>query len=149
MKATEASAVTDYTASLHYKEGMNMKIIEWLVVGTLLVSPVALAQEPNPYNGTWKASLVTKKGETRKGTVILKNQDGTWDIQWQNVKNPCVGRPSPIVVQRTSTDELVFEINRSKALKGCKDNIATLKRVNETTLQGELDDGRKLTLVRK
>ena len=53
------------------------------------------------------------------------------------------------MIERASTDELVFKIMRSKSLKGCKDQIATLKRVNETTLQGELDDGRKLTLVRE
>lgn len=126
-----------------------MKIIKWLVTGTLLVCPVAMAQEPNPYSGTWHASLEVQKGVIREGTVILKDQDGTWDITAQKMKNPCVGRPSPIVIQRTSTDELVFEINRSKALKGCKDNIAIMKRVNETTLQGKLDDGRKLTLVRE
>jgi hypothetical protein len=126
-----------------------MRTIEWLVIGSLLVSPVALAQEANPYSGTWDATLVSFKGETRKGKVILKDKDGTWDMNWQSPKNPCVGKRSPVVVQRTSADELVFEIRRSEALRGCKDSIVTLKRVNETTLKGELDDGRKLTLIRK
>lgn len=125
-----------------------MKTIEWLVIGTLLVCPVALAQESNPYSGAWKASLVNKKGVARKGTVILKDQGGTWDFQWQSAKNPCAGRPAPIVIQSTSTDELVFEIRKSEVLKGCTDHIATLKRVNDTTLQGGLDEGQKLTLVR-
>jgi hypothetical protein len=126
-----------------------MKTIEWLVIGSLLLCPVVLAQEPNPYSGTWAVSIVGKKGVSRNGTVIVKDRDGTWDVTWSDVKNPCTGIQAPIVVQRTSTDELVFEIIRSRSLKGCKDNIATLKRVNETTLQGALDDGRKLTLVRK
>lgn len=133
--------------SLH--RGINMKTIEWLVIGTFLASPVALAQEPNLYSGTWEVNMVSKKGEPRKGTVILKDQDGTWDINWQNVKKPCAGIRAPILIQRTSPDELVFEIRRSEALRGCKDQIATLKRVSDTTLQGELDDGRKLTLLRK
>ena len=126
-----------------------MKTIEWLVIGTLLVCPVALAQEPNPYSGTWEVSMVSRKGENRKGEVIIKDQDGTWDIDWWNEKKPCKGIQAPIVIERASTDELVFKIMRSKSLKGCKDQIATLERVNETTLQGELDDGRKLTLVRE
>ncbi len=126
-----------------------MRILEWLVVGSLLASPIALAQDANPYSGTWDAKLLNKKGETRKGTVILKDKDGTWDFNWQNPNNPCVGMRSPVAVQRTSADELVFEIQRSKALKGCKDNIVSMKRINDTTLQGELDDGRKLTLIRK
>ena len=53
------------------------------------------------------------------------------------------------MIQRTSTDELVFEVRKSEALKGCTDHIATLKRVNDTTLQGELDEGQKLTMVRE
>lgn len=126
-----------------------MRLFEWLVIGSLLASsPIALAQEPNPYQGTWDATLVNLKGETRKGTVTLNDQEGSWDINWTDFRKPCAGIRAPVVVQRASADELVFEINRSKALKGCKDNIVTLKRVDETTLKGELDDGRKLTLVR-
>jgi len=126
-----------------------MRLFEWLVIGSLLASsPIASAQEPNPYQGTWDATLVNKKGETRKGTVTLKDQEGSWDISWKDFQKPCAGIRAPVVVQRASADELVFEINRSKALKGCGDNIVTLRRVDETTLKGELDDGRRLTLVR-
>jgi hypothetical protein len=121
-----------------------MKTVEKLIIVALLVSPLAIAQEPNPYNGTWHASLVTQKGISREGTVIINDQGGTWKITSQIFKNPCAGLQAPIVIQRTSTDELVFKIFRSKALRGCDDDIATLKRVNETTLQGELNDGRKL-----
>jgi len=126
-----------------------MKILEWLVVGTLLAGTAAWAQEPNPYSGTWHVSMVNLKGEHRKGTVALADQDGTWDIEHQNVKNPCAGIKAPIVIKSVSADGLVFEIVRSRSLRGCTDNIATLRRVNETTLQGELDDGRKLTLTRE
>jgi hypothetical protein len=126
-----------------------MKTVEKLIIVALLVSPLAIAQEPNPYNGTWHASLVTQKGISREGTVIINDQGGTWKITSKIFKNPCAGLQAPIVIQRTSTDELVFKIFRSKALRGCDDDIATLKRVNETTLQGELNDGRKLTLVKE
>lgn len=73
------------------------------------------------------------------------------DYEWLELTATAglIGLPAPIAIQHASPDELVFEVNRSKVLKGCKDNIVTLKRVNETTLQGELDDGRKLTLVGK
>jgi hypothetical protein len=125
-----------------------MKSIACLVIGSLLASPIALAQEPNPYSGTWDATLANNKGETRVGKVILKDQDGTWDINWHSARNPCAGMRSPILIQRTSADGLVFEIKRSEVIRGCKDNIVTLKRVDATTLKGELDDGRKLTLVR-
>ena len=119
-----------------------MRIYEWLVIGSLLACTAVWAQEANPYSGTWQAHLVNNKGEQREGTVILGDQDGTWDIERKQFKNPCVGIKAPILITRVSADELVFEIVRSRSLKGCKDNIVTLKRVNETTLQGELDDGR-------
>ena len=126
-----------------------MKILAWLVTGLWLACSTVWAQEPNPYSGTWKTSMVNNKGEHRKGKVILADQEGTWDIEHQNVKNPCVGIRAPIVINSVSADELVFEIVRSRSLKGCKDNIATLQRVDENTLQGALDDGRTLTLTRE
>ena len=125
-------------------------IMRFLSILLMAVLPaLALAQEANPYNGSWHARLVNVKGISREGTVIINNQGGTWKITSKIFKNPCAGLQAPIVIQRTSTDELVFKIYRSKALGGCDDDIATLKRVNKTTLQGELNDGRKLTLVRE
>lgn len=126
-----------------------MKTIEWLVIGSLLTSPIALAQESNAYVGTWDVRMLSKKGKTLVGKVILQNQEGTWDIYWSNPNDACTGLKAPIAVKSTSTDELVFEILKSKALRGCKDDVATLKRVDDTTLQGELSDGRKLTLIKK
>lgn len=126
-----------------------MKTIEWLVIGSLLTSPIALAQESNAYVGTWDVRMLSKKGKTLVGKVILQNQEGTWDIYWINPNDACTGLKAPIAVKSTSTDELVFEILKSKALRGCKDDVATLKRVDDTTLQGELSDGRKLTLIKK
>ncbi|HUT40367.1 MAG TPA: hypothetical protein VM011_03425 [Gammaproteobacteria bacterium] len=126
-----------------------MKTAVWLVTGIWLACSTVWAQEPNPYSGTWKMSLVNKKGEHRQGAVIIADQEGSWDIERQDVKNPCVGIRAPISINSVSADELVFEIVRSRSLKGCKDNIATLKRVDENTLQGALDDGRTLTLTRE
>jgi hypothetical protein len=126
-----------------------MRTRDWLVIGILLAGPLALAQAPNPYNGTWHVSLKDEGGKSREGTVTFKDEAGTWKITAKKFKNPCIGLQSPIVVQRATADELVFQINRSKALRGCEDNIANVKPVNETTLQGEVDDGRKITLTKE
>ena len=126
-----------------------MKRIEWLVIGSLLLSPVALAEGPNPYTGTWTAEFVTSKGKTRKGTVILKQKDGTWDMKHQRFQNPCSGKPFPIVIKKASEDKLVFKILRSRVLSGCTDHTAVLKPINDKTLQGETKSGQKITLVRK
>ena len=126
-----------------------MRTRKWLAMGILLAGPLALAQTPNPYNGTWHVKLADEGGKTREGTVSIADLGGTWKITAKNFKNPCQGLQSPVVVQRATADELVFQINRSKALRGCEDNIATLKPMNETTLQGEVDDGRKITLTKE
>jgi hypothetical protein len=126
-----------------------MKTMNLVILGALFASPFVLAQEANPYSGKWDAKLINRQGELRTGTVILTDREGTWDISWVNPRNPCAGKRAPIVIQRTSAEELVFEIQRSKVLQGCKDNVVTMKRVDQTTLKGELDDGRKLTLIKK
>jgi hypothetical protein len=126
-----------------------MKIITGLVVAMLMACSSAGAQDANPYSGTWRAALVNNKGEHREGTVLLGESDGKWDFERRVYKNPCVGIPAPIVIRSVTADELVFEVLRSKSLKGCKDNVATLKRIDGRTLKGELDDGRRLTLTRE
>ena len=126
-----------------------MKKIEWLVIGLLLLSPIALAEAPNPYIGTWSAEFVTPKGKTRKGTVILKQEDGTWDMKHKSYQNPCAGKPFPIVIKNATADELIFEVVRSRVLRGCTDHTATLKRINDKKLQGETRSGLEITLVRE
>ena len=66
----------------------------------------------------------------------------------QRSTNPCTGRAYPIAVQVASATELKFEISRAKTLAGCKDGTATLRRVDDKTLEGEFDDF-KLRLVRQ
>lgn len=126
-----------------------MKTIEWLVIGSLLIGQTALAQEPNPYIGTWQVSMVNNQGGSVKGKVIINSQDGTWDMFWQSTREPCAGIKAPIMIKRASANKLVFKILRSESLKGCKNHVAKLKPVDETTLHGKLNDGRELTLVRE
>ncbi|MEZ5542749.1 MAG: hypothetical protein R3F42_11985 [Pseudomonadota bacterium] len=126
-----------------------MRTFLMLACGVLLASSLCWAQEPNPYSGSWQAHLVNNKGEQRKGKVVLGETDGNWDFEHQVYKNPCVGMPAPIVIRSATADALVFEIDRSRVLKGCKNNVATLQRIDDNTLQGGLDDGRKLTLIRE
>ena len=66
----------------------------------------------------------------------------------QRGNNPCTGRAYPIAVLVANASELRFEISRAKTLAGCKDGIATLKPVDDRTLEGEFDNF-KLRLVRE
>ena len=126
-----------------------MKKIKWMTIGFLLLSTATFAEVPNPYIGTWSVEFVTPKGKIQKGTVILNQENGTWDMKHQNFQNSCSGKPFPIVIKKATADKLVFKILRSRVLSGCTDHTAVLKPVNDKALQGETKNGLKITLVRE
>jgi hypothetical protein len=118
---------------------------------TLLASALSLAayaQQPHSFNGTWKAQYTARSGAAREGTVVITDTTGTWDMAVQRSSNPCVGRAYPISVTPLSASEVQIVIHRAKTLPGCKDSAARLRRVNDNTLEGEVDD-LSLTLVRQ
>jgi hypothetical protein len=126
---------------------MNKLII--MVISILICSPIAFSEELPQYEGIWKIKMITANGKTRKGVLEISNQGGTWDIEHTNVKDDCKGRSAPIVIKEASADVLVFQVLKSKALKGCNDFTVNLKPVNESILEGESDNGRKITLTKK
>lgn len=126
---------------------MNRTNVAFLVAFVFAVPPVA-AQTANPYNGKWTVSFDGKKTADLDGTVVIKDEGGTWDVTAQSRKNPCIGREYPITVQKASADELTFKVNRAETLAGCKDSTYTFKKVDDKTLKGELTDGRAAPLTR-
>ena len=125
-----------------------MKLLKLLVLVSGVLSSAALAQGANPYNGKWTVKFDGTSMANATGTVVIKDDQGTWKIVAHSTKNPCIGFEAPITVQRASDDELVFEVVRSKVLSGCEDSTLSLKRVDEKTLQGEFSDGRKVMMFR-
>ncbi len=119
------------------------------LVAFLLIFGSALAQTGNPYNGAWTVSFDGRQTVDLTGSVVVKDDGGTWDVVAQSAKNPCVGREYPITVQKASAEELVFTVNRAKILTGCRDSTYTFKRVDDRTLKGEVGEGRAASLVRK
>jgi hypothetical protein len=120
-----------------------------LSLSLLICATAALAQGTNPYDGSWRAQFETDKGERREGDVTIKGQGGSWDFLHQVRGNPCAGRAYPLTVQTATAEELVVAIEREKTLSGCKDGTARFKRVSDTVLEGEFDNGRKIKLTRK
>jgi hypothetical protein len=119
--------------------------MRWLLavgLGFALGAPVHAA---NPYNGSWKLFFDTST-EDLEGTVVVKDDGGTWRVDAKSKKNPCIGSESPIAVKTSSETELVFEVQRSKLLASCKDWTVKLKRVDEKTLKGHFADNREITL---
>ena len=126
-----------------------MRLARTFFVTSVCFATGVLAQAPNPYNGTWRAEFETKKGADMQGTIVIKDQGGSWDMLSKSGSNPCLGRAYQIAVQQATTEALVFEISRSKALAGCKDGTATLNRIDDKTLEGEFDHGRRIKLIRQ
>ena len=124
------------------------RIFATLLAAFLAAQPV-VAQTDNPFNGSWTISFDGKKTVDLDGTVVINGTGGTWDIVAQSRKNPCVGRAYPITVQKATADELTFTVNRAVTLASCNDSTHTFKKVNDKSLNGELAEGRAVSLTRK
>jgi hypothetical protein len=117
------------------------------MLAALLALPV-LAQSPNPYDGTWTVTFEGAKTAGVEGTVVVKNDGGTWKVLSRDRKDPCVGRETPIAVKTASADELVFEVTRSKIMTGCRDFTMKFKKVDDKTLAGQTTDGRPISMTK-
>ncbi|MBT9598483.1 MAG: hypothetical protein IV094_21040 [Vitreoscilla sp.] len=106
------------------------------------------AQPPHPWDGTWTLGFDGSRTSDLEGTVVVQGQGGSWRVATQSSKNPCVGREAPILVKSATADELVFEVNRSSVLAGCRNWTMTFKKVDDKTLQGNFTDGRVVQLRR-
>ena len=124
------------------------RIFVTLLAAFLAAEPV-VAQTDNPFNGSWTISFDGKKTVDLDGTVVVNGTGGTWNTVAQSRKNPCVGRAYPITVQKATADELTFTVNRAVTLASCNDSTHTFKKVNDKSLNGELAEGRAVSLTRK
>ena len=125
-----------------------MNQIRCILVLVAMAASSVFARATNPYNGTWTVSFDGSKTADLEGTVVVTDEGGTWKVLARQRQNPCVGREAPISVLKSSADELVFEVNRSAVLAGCRDWKMKLKKVDEKTLSGVFTDGRAVTLTR-
>lgn len=125
---------------------MNILLKFMLLIFT--ISSPSASEGLEDYNGVWKASMIDKKEGRRTGVVEIDDQAGYWRMQSNCVPLKCSCRSlrAPIAVKVANSNELVFEVLKSKALRGCKDRTAKLRRLNGSTLEGELGKGNKLVL---
>lgn len=125
-----------------------MNSIRFVCLAAAALTGSVAAQTGNPYNGKWTVSFDGSRTVDLTGTIVIKDDGGTWDVLAQSRKNPCVGRAYPISIQKADADELVFTVNRAITLVGCKDSTYTFKKVSDGAMKGELGDGRAAMLTR-
>lgn len=120
-----------------------------IVLAVVAVAAPTVSQAENPFNGSWNISYNSTRNVDLKGTAVINGTAGTWNVVMSSLKNPCIGREHPIIVQKASAEELVLTVNRAATLTGCKDSTYIFKKIDDMTLKGELGDGRAATLTRK
>ena len=120
-----------------------------LTLSLTLVATGLLAQEANPYNGTWSGTYTTKKGEQRSLVLNLSGGGGTWKNHVRIKNHPCVGQELPVTIARASAMDLTIRIHGSKFMQGCEDLGAKFSRTGDNTLEGKVRKIGKLTLVRQ
>mgnify|MGYP006193241767 FL=1 len=111
----------------------------------------ATAWAQSPLDGSWRVTFATEGSEGREALVELKGGTGTWTTYPRgdrDRRDACVGRPFPIAMAGDATTGLSLQLD-AKAIPGCRDRKATLKVVDDKTLEGNFDNGRALRLVKQ
>ena len=114
----------------------------------LLALTCAIAQSPR-YQGSWTGTFQATPTAQLTVDVEFDGNAGKWRAASSNRNNPCLNRDFPVVITNQSDTELTFEVYGSKTLVGCTDATVSLKAVDEKTLDGALNDGRRVRLMRK
>lgn len=109
----------------------------------------ALAQEANPYNGTWAVQFDAPGRPGIKGTVDVNGQGGLWKTVSSTRSDTCAGRDAPIDVKSATPEKLVFRVMRSQALAGCPDFTVSMNRVDDNNLEGAMHNGWKVQMTRQ
>ena len=128
-----------------------MNILLKIMLLTFAISTASASEGVEDYYGVWKASMIDKKEGRRTGVVEIEDQAGYWRMQSICVplKCACKSLRAPIAIKVATSNELVFKILKSKALRGCKDRTARLTRVDGNTLEGRIGKESKLVLKKK
>ena len=120
-----------------------------LSLGLALAATGLLAQEANPYNGTWSGTYTTKKGDQRTIVLNLSGDNGTWKNHVRVRQDTCLGRELPVTIARATATQLTIRINGSKFMQGCEDFGVRFSRTGDNAIEGKLRKMGNLTLVRR
>ncbi len=117
----------------------------------LLAGPLAAAAA-SPLDGSWDVNFSTRDDETRRAVVEVTAAGGTWTSLAQAGKekrDPCVGRPFPLKLSSQDASNVVMEVSFSSVVAGCKDRTVTGRFVEPNVIEGKLDNGKPLRMVRR
>ena len=122
-----------------------------------IVLPVLLAWAGVPahaqaFDGEWTASYTSGSGNAREADVRIAGREGTWALRprpGKDRKDPCVGRPFPLVLSEGGAGAAVLRVEASATVSGCDDRTLNLQAVDAKTLSGQFSNGTAVTLTRR
>jgi hypothetical protein len=103
-------------------------------------------------DGTWDVAFSTRDGETRMAIVEIAASTGTWMSLPQSGKeknDPCVGRPFPLKVTSPASSNVVIAVSFASSISSCKDRTVTGKLLDSNVIEGKLENGKPLRMVRR
>ena len=128
-------------------------VLHGLLMAVGLFAGTSVSSDAGVYDGNWHASFLAYSA-TWEVDLSIQGTMGTWRHfympEFEAKLNPCYGRDVPITVLIATSEELKFEISRSKVFAGCSDRIVDVKPVDRNTLSGWIGNSKnKLTMVRR
>jgi hypothetical protein len=129
----------------------NMLYIGRILQSCLLLLPLQTLAASS-LDGTWEVTFSTRDTEVRQAHVKIAGNEGTWTTMAQSGKeknDPCVGRPFPVTVVSAEPTHVVLEISFSKVISGCKDRTVTGQLAAAHSIEGKLDNGKPVRMLRK
>ena len=123
--------------------------------GCVLPLAMALAGMPahaQSFDGEWTASYTSGGGNAREADVRIAGREGTWALRprpGKDRKDPCVGRPFPLVLSEGGAGAAVLRVEASATVSGCDDRTLNLQAVDAKTLSGQFSNGTAVTLTRR
>ncbi len=98
-------------------------------------------EDATPYEGTWNVNLSVDSRHRDNAVLSVAGRSGTWRRNLRRTEAPCASREKRIEVQDFNERQLTFRVFGSEALQGCPDWSATLKRIDQDTLDGYDENG--------
>ncbi len=125
-----------------------------LAVALSLLACTVHAQTPASLDGRWTGTTTSAtSGAELLIDVEIKDFAGTWTYTAPaaNAKRagPCFGRPFPLEVRPQPGDQYAVSVDGARHITGCPVFSLTLKRIDETILEGIFANGRPAKLVRQ
>ena len=130
---------------------LPMKLLTLAFIAAISLCGLSPAHAQANLDGRWRVTFSNEGSDYREAELVLKGEGGNWMTYGRankDKKDPCIGRQLPVTTTVSSTTEVNLQINASKALEGCKDRTATLRQIDQNTLEGEFENGRPLKLIR-